>query len=82
MDKIYIEVFVPGIDKSYDMVASEDLTIRELADYMLRTISEFEQLNIESDDCILCNMQSKTVYRGDVSVSECKINDGSRLMLV
>lgn len=82
MEKIYIEVFVPGINKSYDMVVSSELNIKDAARFIFRTVSEYEMLNIESKNLMLCDAKTKKVYASNLLLSQCNIRDGSKLILV
>lgn len=82
MDKIYIDVYIPGINKSYDMVVSPELTTKDAAQYIFRTVSEFEMLNIETDNLMLCDAKTKKVFASNLLLSQCDIKDGSKLVLV
>ncbi len=82
MEKIYVEVFIPGVNKNYDVVVSPDLNINDAAQFIFHTISEFEMLNIESNDLMLCDAKTKKVYASNLLLSQCNIKDGSKLILV
>ncbi len=82
MEKIYIEVFIPGINKNYDVVVSPDLSIKEAAQFIFRTISEFEMLKLDSDNLMLCDPKSKKIYASNLLLSQCNVKDGSKLILV
>lgn len=82
MEKIYMEVFVPGINKSYDMIVSPELKIKDAAQYIFKTVAEFEMLDIENGSPVLCDAKLKRIYDGDLLLVQCDIRDGSKLILV
>lgn len=73
---------MPGINKSYDMVVSPELNIKDAAQFIFRTVSEFEMLNMETDNLMLCDEKTKKVYASNLLLSQCDIRDGSKLILV
>ena len=82
MEKIYIEVTVPGVNKSYDVVISPELKISEAAKYIFNTVSEYEMLEIKEASPVLCDARLKKIYSGDQTLADCNIHDGSKLILV
>ena len=82
MEKIYIEVYIPGINKSYDMVVSPELSTKDAAQFIFRTVSEFEMLNMEPENIMLCDAKTKKVFASNLLLSQCDIKDGSKLILV
>jgi len=82
MDKLYVDVYIPAINKSYDLMLSPDLNVKAAAECIFRTISEFEILSIQSKDCVLCDKGSKRVLDGSLTLEQSKIGDGAKLLLV
>jgi uncharacterized ubiquitin-like protein YukD len=82
MDKLCVEVYVPGVNKSYDIMISPEMRVKAAAEYIFRTISEYEMLSLEDESCILCSRSSKRILDGALSLSECDIKDGTKLILV
>lgn len=82
MDKICVDVFVPSINKKYDIVLAPELTVYMAAEYIYRTISEYEALGDSPGGKILCSMNQKRILDGDITLNEADLKDGSRLMLI
>lgn len=82
MDNICIDVFVPGINKNYDIMLSPQLSVASAAEYIFRTVSEYETLEIEGAKPILCSLNDKKVLRGELTLNECGVKDASRLILL
>ena len=47
MDKVILNVSVPGISKNYDIEISADINVKKAAEQIFKTISEYEELNAE-----------------------------------
>ncbi len=82
MDKIFLNVYGSGINKSYDIEISADVDVKTAADYIFKTIGEYEELTVEGKDCILCSRKQKRVLDGELTLRQCDIKDGSELILI
>ncbi len=82
MDNICVDVFVTGINKSYDIVLSPQLNVAAAAEYIFKTVSEYEMLEISGANPILCSLNGKRVLRGELTLKDCDIKDGGRLILL
>lgn len=82
MDKLCIDVFIPGVNKSYDIMLAPDMNVREAAWYIFKTISEYEMISLDDKSFILCNKNSKIILDGSLTLEQCKIQDGAKLILV
>ncbi len=82
MDKICIDVFIPGINKSYDIMIAPEMNIKTAADYIFKTISEYEMLSIKDGSCVLCSRSNKKILDGSLTLAQCEIKDGAKLILV
>lgn len=82
MNNICIDVYVPGINKSYDIVVADDLTVKNAADYILKTIKEFEVLENSDVSAVLCSKRQKRILDESLTLAESEIKDGSELILV
>ena len=82
MDSICIEVFIPGTNKNYDIKLVPKMYIKDAADYIFKTISEYEMLSLVGESLILCSRNSKKILNGNMTLAQCGIKDGSRLILV
>ncbi len=81
-DKICIDIFIPSINKSYDIVLSSDLVVRDAAEYIIQVIREYEDISFETKGVILCDIAKKCILNGNFSLKKSGIKDGSRLMAV
>lgn len=86
MDKLYIDVFVPGINKSYDIMLMPEMNVRTAAEYIFKTVREYEQLgekiSAEDNTFVLCSRNSKKILDGSLTLAQCEIKDGAKLILI
>lgn len=82
MEKICIDVFMPSINKSYDIVVSPELTVKSTAEYIFKTISEYESLEESDNSVILCSVNQKRILAGELTLKAAEIKDGSKLILI
>lgn len=82
MDNICLDVFLPSINKNYDIMVAPDLTVKTAAEYIFKTISEYEMLEDSNNSVILCSKSQKKILNGSLTLHECNIKDGSRLVLI
>lgn len=59
MDKVILNVSVPGINKNYDIKISDDVNVKKAAEQIFKTISEYEELDINEKAYILCSKNKK-----------------------
>lgn len=82
MKKINVEVFMPGTNKYYDICVSPELTIKIAAEYIHKTICEYEELEGDNISTLLCSVNQKRILAGELTLKEAEIKDGSRLILI
>lgn len=82
MDKIILNISVPGINKNYDIKISDDVNVKKATEQIFKTISEYEELNAEGKAYILCSKKQKKVLNGEFTLKQCGIKDGSELILI
>ena len=82
MENICIDVFMPSINKSYDIVVSPELTVKSTAEYIFKTIGEYEALEESDNPVILCSMNQKKILAGELTLKATEIKDGSKLILI
>lgn len=82
MDRLLVEVYIPMIDRSYDLELSPDMNVKSAANCIFRTICEYEFIQVQNDSCMLCDKGSKRVLNGSLSLRQCKIKDGAKLLLI
>ncbi|MCD7905475.1 MAG: hypothetical protein LUC97_04040 [Clostridiales bacterium] len=81
-DKICVDVFIPSVNKNYDIVLSPELYTKEAAEYIFKAIGEYESFGAEPQGLILCDRSKKCILNGELPLSKCGVNNGSRLMVV
>lgn len=82
MDNIILNVFVAGINKSYDIKISADTLVKTAADYIFKTISEYEELEVGECSCILCSRKQKKVLNCELTLRQSGIKDGNEIILI
>lgn len=82
MENICIDVYMPSINKSYDIVISPELNAKTAAEYIFKTISEYETLEESSNSVILCSKNQKRILAGEMTLKEADIKDGAKLIII
>lgn len=83
MSEIFVQVFVPSIQKIFDVKISKTLKIYELREILLEllaTETDIEWLN--KSKVILCDKDSGAIFNINLSIAELKMRNGSQLMLI
>jgi len=80
---ILVEVFVPALSKSYDLVLSKELKVGEILDLLGPIISELNHGHfLSSDQTVLCNRETGQVQDVNATVTSLNYRNGEKLMLV
>ena len=80
---ILVEIFVPAVSKSYDLVLSRDLKVGEILDLLGPIVSDLTHGHfISTDQTILCNRVTGHVQDVNATVESLEYTNGERLMLV
>jgi hypothetical protein len=82
MEKINIEVFIPGINKSYDIVISGNALTADAAVYINKVITEYQEVSLKGENLVLCSFDTKTVLDLEATLFDNGVKNGSRLLLV
>lgn len=83
MKKILVEVYIPAADVSFDVYISLQSKLYEVL-YLFKN-SFTELLNgyfIASDDTVICDRKTGTIFNINMSVEELELINGSKLMLI
>lgn len=83
MDKILVELYIPVINRSYDVylpLASKMHEVEGLLSSAIREISE--GYFVASLDTVLCDRDTGTVLDINKSALELGLRNGSKLMLI
>lgn len=82
MDKINVEVYLPALNKSYDLLLFPSLKVGEAAKLILKTIKEYEQIPLSDNEIMLCDRDKKKILDNNVTLEKAEIQDGSSLLLI
>lgn len=83
MDKILIEVYVPSIEKTFDVYIPKNLKMFEIESLVSNSIAELSSgYFAKSSDTVLCDRKNGLVLDINKSASELGLENGSTLMLI
>ncbi len=83
MDKILVEVFVPALERSFDMLFPVLSPMSEVLELVERAVTELADGRfIASEDTTLCYREEGSIVDINKSVCELGIHNGSQLMLI
>ena len=83
MDKVLIQVFVPVLERSFDMFVPLRLPMYEVLELVKRAVEELSEGSFRADEStVLCRREDGTILNINQSVYELKIQNGSKLMLI
>lgn len=83
MDKILVDIYVPAIDKNYDVYIPFKSKFYEVVRLIMHMVEELsENYFIGQDDSIICDRVSGAIYNINMSSAELGLKNGSKLMLI
>lgn len=83
MDKVLVQVFVPVLDRSFDMFIPLRSPVHEVLELIKRAVEELSEGSFRSDEnTALCRREDGTLININQSVCELNIQNGSKLMLI
>ena len=83
MDKVLIQVFVPVLERSFDMFVPLRLPMYEVLELVKRAVEELSEGSFRADEStVLCSREDGAILNINQSVHELKIQNGSKLMLI
>ena len=82
-EKIIAELFVPAVEKKYEVRIPLDLRIHELSLLLSKLLEEIEPGSYASDRlAVLCDQKSGNIYSGAVTPREMEWENGIQLLLL
>ena len=80
---IFVDVYVPSLDKEYDFHLDETVTVDTLIREMAEIISQKEQCEIigNKKDFMLCLQEKEKILPFHMTLQECGVHTGSRIIL-
>lgn len=82
-DKVLIKLEVPELNKVYDIYLSSNELVWKTNKLILKVISELnDDLINPSDNYVLLNKNSNTIYNSNIFIKDTDIINGSELVLL
>ena len=83
MDKVLVEVFVPVLDRSYDIFIPLRSPMHEVLELIKKAIKEMSDGRfIANENTAICYRENGAIININLSVYELEIKNGSKLMLI
>lgn len=83
MDKVLIELYVPSMDKEYDMWLPIHRRISNIMNLMLKSLNEINDGNLVTSDIPrLYNKETSKFYNEDTFLRDTDIKNGTKLILI
>ena len=83
MDKVLINLFIPTINKSFDLFVPTDLAIRELTKVIVKGVVYMsEDAYFASDKEMLILAEPEILLDPEFTLADYGVKNGARLMLI
>lgn len=83
MEKVLVEVFVPVLDRSFDIFIPLQSPMYEVLELIKKAIKEMSDGRfIANENTAICHREDGTIININLSVYELEIRNGSKLMLI
>jgi len=83
MEKVLVEIFVPVLDRSFDVFIPLQSPMYEVLELIKKAISEMSDGRfIANQNTTICNREDGSILNINLSVYELEIRNGSKLMLI
>lgn len=83
MDKIFVEIYVPLLDRSFDMFIPPASSMHDVLELIKKAVTEMSDGRfIANENTTLCHRVDGTIININLSVYELEIRNGSKLMLI
>lgn len=81
---ILVDVFVPSVDQTYDFQLDENVKIETLVEEIGEMICQKEHCRLDGrmEKLLLCSMENREILPKNVTLTECGIKMGEKLMLL
>lgn len=81
---ILVEVYVPAADEKFDFELDENARVYQIVGELCEMLGKKMKSPVASKtgEFMLCSMEQNVVLSGDNTLYQCKIRDGSKLLLV
>jgi len=82
MDKLLIEVYVPSIRGTFDVSIPDNSGVFELLPLITSAVLQLSDGLFVPNDTVLCDGCTGQIFDNNMSASDMKLKNGSRLMLI
>lgn len=83
MEKVLVDVFVPVLNKCFEMFIPLELQMYDVSELIKRAVTEISDGRfIANEDTTICYRNDGTIIDINLSVYELEIRNGSKLMLI
>lgn len=83
MDKILVEVFVPLLDRSFDIFIPLQSSMYEVSELVKKAVVEMSDGRFKANEnTVVCYREDGSIININLSVYELDIRNGSKLMLI
>ena len=83
MDKVVVEVYVPVLDRSFDIFIPLRSPMFEVLELIKKAVKEMSDGRfIANENTAICHRENGTIININLSVYELEIRNGSKLMLI
>lgn len=83
MDKVLVEVYVPVLDRSFDIFIPLSSPMFEVLELIKKAVKEMSDGRfIANENTAICHRENGTIININLSVYELEIRNGSKLMLI
>lgn len=83
MEKVLVEVFVPVLERSFDIFIPLSSPMFEVLELIKKAVKEMSDGRFVADtNTALCHREDGTIININLSVYELEIRNGSKLMLI
>lgn len=80
---IYVDVFVPVINREFDFILDENATVGMITDELIEVIMQNEKCKYQGPlaEIMLCLEETKSILPHNKTLDECGVHTGSKLIL-
>lgn len=83
MNDIYLQIYIPSENKTFDIKASRSLMMYQLKSMIYDVLSaEINVKHLKKSKAVLCDKQSGVIININMSIAELGLRNGSQLMLI
>lgn len=83
MDKVLVEVYVPVLDRSFDIFIPLRSPMFEVLELIKKAVKEMSDGRfMANENTAICHRENGTIININLSVYELEIRNGSKLMLI